>query len=320
MSPNDAFCGVCGAKRQEKTAKAAPSRGRDTKMYIIIIAAVALLFLGIAAALFGYILYGGVKTDVRTDETAVASQTPEQTTEAVSIAKYETYYVVNCKTVISLRERPDNSAIVIAEIPLGTPVSYVEPAQNGFAKIIYNGTTGYALQSYLSNNPDDIKRNSQTPTPNTNGNSGSSKGAQQESGGAVSNPGFNSYTDNEYRFSCEYPAHFAAASGASKFVRRSYKAPDNTATLNICATKNSTGLSPQKVQDNFKSSFPGTVDYENTGSDWCVCRTYKDGMYHYGYFSLKNGMVRGFEMHFDGAYFKTYEKYVDYIYDSLILN
>ena len=103
----------------------------------------------------------------------------------------------------------------------------------------------------------------------------------------------------------------------SKFVRCSYKAPDNTATLNICATKNTTERTAKKVQDNFKSSYPGTVDYENIGSDWCVCRTYKDGMYHYGYFSLKNGMIRGFEMHFDGAYYQTYETYVNYIYDSL---
>ena len=324
MSPNDMFCGVCGAKRQQTPVNTAPPGGSDSKMYIIIIAVVALLFIGIAAALFGYILYGGAKPDEdsKTTEAAVVSQTPEQATEAAAIAKYETYYVVNCKTSISLRESPDNSAIVIAEIALGTPVSYVEPAQNGFAKIIYNGTTGYALQSYLSNDPDDIKRNYQTPTPNIGNNaySGGSAGGYQASGGAVSNPRFYSYIDNEYRFSCEYPAHFEAATGTSKFVRSSYKSPDNTATLNICATNNSTGRSAKKVQDNFKSSYPGTVDYENIGSDWCVCRTYKNGIYHYGYFSLKNGMIRGFEMHFDGAYFRTYETYVNYIYDSLILN
>lgn len=331
---DDKFCGSCGAKnptyklsdnddknKLNKVDNAVEPDGSKMKKYVIVIAAIALLLLGIAAALFGYILYGGANPSDKTDKTAAASQTPEQVTEA-AVARYETYYVVNCKTAISLRESPDNSAIVIAEIPLGTPVSYVEPAQNGFAKIIYNGTTGYALQSYLSNDPEDIKRNSPTPTPNTgnNGKPGSSAGGYQASYGAVSNPGFYSYNDNEYGFSCEYPSHFTAAAGNSKFVRRSYKAPDNTATLNICATKNTTGRSAKKVQDNFKSSYPGTVDYENIGSDWCVCRTYKDGMYHYGYFSLKNGMIRGFEMHFDGAYFQTYETYVNYIYDSLILN
>ena len=271
MSPNDAFCGVCGAKRPEyrqasgnnvnrsrKTANAAPSGGSDPKIYIIIIAAVALLFIGIAAALFGYILYGGAKSD----EDSKATEMP-----------------------------------MVSQMPVK------------------------ATEIAATHAPEGIKRDPQTPSPKAgdNGTSGSSKGANQASG-AVNNPVFYSYTDNEYSFSCEYPAHFAAASNSSKFVRRSYKAPDNTATVNICATKNTTGLSAKKVQDNFKSSFPGTVDYENIGSDWCVCRMYKDGMYHYGYFSLKNGMIRGFEMHFDGAYYQTYETYVDYIYDSLILN
>ena len=271
MSKNDAFCGVCGARnteyrrtngnnanRSRKTANAAPSGGSDPKIYIIIIAAVALLFMGIAAALFGYILYGGAKPD----EDSKATEAP---------------------VISQIPERPTQIAATHA--------------------------------------PDSIKRDTKTPTPNTgnNGKSGSSPGGNQVSG-AVDNPSFRSYADNEYNFSCEYPAHFTAASNSSKFVRRSYKAPDNTATVNICATKNSTGLSAKKVQDNFKASFPGTVDYENIGSDWCVCRMYKDGMYHYGYFSLKNDMIRGFEMHFDGAYYKTYGTYVDYIYDSLILN
>ncbi len=274
MSKNDAFCGVCGAKRPEyrkananntnksrKRVNSSPADESEPKIYIIIITVVALLFIGIAAALFGYILYGGQKTaeDSQTTEIAVTSQVPEKATERVNTVKQD---------------------------------------------------------------PDD-KKNTQTPRPTSNtgnnGKSGSSSGGNQASG-AVENPSFRSYSDNEYKFSCEYPSHFVTATGTSKFVRRSYKAPDNSATVNICATQNSTGLNVKKVQDNFKASFPGTVDYENSGSDWCVCRTVKDGMYHYGYFSLKNGMIRGFEMHFDGAHYSIYEKYVDYIYDSLILN
>lgn len=64
--------------------------------------------------------------------------------------QYPTYYVVNCEEWISLRSEPRTSAAVLKEIPYGSPVSYVETAENGFYKIIYNGQTGYGLASYLS--------------------------------------------------------------------------------------------------------------------------------------------------------------------------
>ena len=63
---------------------------------------------------------------------------------------YPTYYVVNCKQSITLRTSPSTSASEICQIPLGSAVSYIETAQNGFYKIIYNGSTGYGLASYLS--------------------------------------------------------------------------------------------------------------------------------------------------------------------------
>lgn len=62
---------------------------------------------------------------------------------------YKTLYVVNCKESITLRTSPSTSAKEIMQIPLGSAVSYIETAANGFYKIIYNGNTGYALASYL---------------------------------------------------------------------------------------------------------------------------------------------------------------------------
>ena len=49
-----------------------------------------------------------------------------------------------------MRKQPDVNSGQITQIPLGSAVSYVESAQNGFYKVIYNGSTGYALASYLS--------------------------------------------------------------------------------------------------------------------------------------------------------------------------
>lgn len=63
---------------------------------------------------------------------------------------YETYYVVNCKESITLRKSASTKAGEYCQIPLGAAVSFVEKAENGFYKVIYNGTTGYALASYLS--------------------------------------------------------------------------------------------------------------------------------------------------------------------------
>ena len=64
--------------------------------------------------------------------------------------QYVIYYVVNCKQSITLRPQPDVNSGEITQIPLGSAVSYVEAAENGFYKVIYNGSTGYALATYLS--------------------------------------------------------------------------------------------------------------------------------------------------------------------------
>lgn len=63
---------------------------------------------------------------------------------------YPTYYVVNCKQSITLRTNPSTSASEICQIPLGSAVSYISTASNGFYYISYNGNNGYALANYLS--------------------------------------------------------------------------------------------------------------------------------------------------------------------------
>lgn len=332
--PEDAvYCNNCG----QKVVRSNRERSNSTRNYVIIaITAAVLLIIGVAAAVFGYMYHNNsIKDDgSKTAMQMTASPEPTNTPSAaaptaaggdVNIAKLETYYAVNCDKSISLWEAADTSSGVLKQIPLGDPVSYVEPAQNGFAKVIYMGTTGYALQSYLSNNPEDIKR---ADSGNTSADkSNESKRADRDSAadnqktrGVVNYPGYNTYTDSAYDFSCIYPEHFIKTSNSDPFVRRSYKAADNTASLNICGTDNKSNLSAKTVQDNFKSSYPGTIDYENRGDDWCVCRTYKGGVYHYGYFKIKDGMIRGFEMHFDGEYYTVYDGYVNDIYNSLEFN
>lgn len=62
---------------------------------------------------------------------------------------YGTMRVVNCRESISLRRSPSVGASEICQIPLGSIVSYVSSASNGFYEITYMGNTGYALASYL---------------------------------------------------------------------------------------------------------------------------------------------------------------------------
>lgn len=70
--------------------------------------------------------------------------------QAPSVAPvYATMRVVNCNESITLRTSPSTKAGEIRQIPLGEVVSYIEPAANGFYKISYLGSTGYALASYL---------------------------------------------------------------------------------------------------------------------------------------------------------------------------
>ena len=76
-----------------------------------------------------------------------ASATSQQGTAEI---QYTTMYVMNCETDISLRPQPDVNSGRICTIPYGKAVSYIQTAQNGFLKINYDGTEGYALASYLS--------------------------------------------------------------------------------------------------------------------------------------------------------------------------
>ncbi len=77
-----------------------------------------------------------------------ANAVPAANTENNTV-KYQ-LYVVNCRESISLRTSPSTSANVITMIPLGSQVGFIENSSNGFYKIMYQGSVGYALSSYLA--------------------------------------------------------------------------------------------------------------------------------------------------------------------------
>lgn len=83
--------------------------------------------------------------------TQIQTQAAEPATAMTQVLT--TLYVVNCNESITLRTADSTSAKEIRQIPLGAAVSFMENAANGFYKVSYNGSTGYALASYLSVDP-----------------------------------------------------------------------------------------------------------------------------------------------------------------------
>ena len=82
-------------------------------------------------------------------------ETQSQTAAVTQAQVLTTLYVVNCNESITLRVSDSTNAKEIKQIPLGAAVSFMENAANGFYKVSYNGSTGYALASYLSVDPYD---------------------------------------------------------------------------------------------------------------------------------------------------------------------
>ena len=82
-------------------------------------------------------------------------ETQPQTVAVTQAQVLTTLYVVNCNESITLRVSDSTNAKEIKQIPLGAAVSFMENAANGFYKVSYNVSTGYALASYLSVDPYD---------------------------------------------------------------------------------------------------------------------------------------------------------------------
>lgn len=99
-----------------------------------------------------------IETYPQPQETLPPATQPQETlppSTTVQAQVLTNLYVVNCRESITLRTSPSTSAGEIRQIPLGAAVSFMENSSNGFYKVAYMGDTGYALASYLSENPYD---------------------------------------------------------------------------------------------------------------------------------------------------------------------
>ncbi len=109
----------------------------------------AVSFLENTDAVFAKIMYNGQTGYVKRE---YLSSTPPAATSSANTKVLYTLYVANVKHSIYLRETPSDNGNIICEIPLGTPVGFIEQANNTFSKINYNGKIGYSKTEYLSGN------------------------------------------------------------------------------------------------------------------------------------------------------------------------
>lgn len=68
--------------------------------------------------------------------------------EAVAVALYRAAVTAKSGKTVKMRKRPDAVADVLEKIPLGQTVDVLESA-DGWAKIRWNGTTGYMMGEFL---------------------------------------------------------------------------------------------------------------------------------------------------------------------------
>lgn len=103
--------------------------------------------------------------DEREKEEEILDRTPQPTVSPAQptpssdvVTKY--VYVANVAYSIYLRSTPYETNNIICEIPVGTKVGYIGPADGTFSKIKYGSYVGYSKTQYLSNYAPSVSRGS----------------------------------------------------------------------------------------------------------------------------------------------------------------
>ena len=96
--------------------------------------------------LFCQLTDASLMVETLTEEpTAAADPTPTPDT-----ASEDTYFVVNVKTSVNLREEPSTTSTVLAEVPKGSTVQSAGELVDDFMRVEYGGQTGYIHSQYLT--------------------------------------------------------------------------------------------------------------------------------------------------------------------------
>lgn len=98
--------------------------------------------------LFCQLTDASIVTDAPTEEPAPAAEaTP---TPAPAPISDNTYYVVNVKTSVNLREGPSTSSTILTSVPKDTAVQATGEVTENFMRVEYNRMTGYIHSDYLA--------------------------------------------------------------------------------------------------------------------------------------------------------------------------
>lgn len=135
-----------------------PKKNSNTGLIIAVSILTVVIILGTLTAvllLTGVLSFNQTEVETEALQTAAAAPSSAPTPEAVPAAAdnsiKQIVYVANVNNSIYLRSTPEETeGNILTEIPLATPVGFIEQADAVFDKINYNGMIGYAKRQYLS--------------------------------------------------------------------------------------------------------------------------------------------------------------------------
>jgi hypothetical protein len=125
--------------------------------------------------------------------------------------------------------------------------------------------------------------------------------------------GYKRYTNTAYNFSCLFPAGFEVFNDGTKSLWSVRSSDGGVVTISASAATDSVSDGKQR----YISQKGGTIDYQNSGSNFYAVRLADGGKYHYKYCKYANGNMYWFEVDFPGSSYSRYDTIINDMYQSL---
>lgn len=136
---------------------------------------------------------------------------------------------------------------------------------------------------------------------------------------AVESPQYNTYRNNTFGIEIEYPTHFSEVleqNGQNQHYKL-WENADGSAILCVNVTDNVYNVTPEEIQADLIEMYDGEVTYSPVKDEWFALSINDEVFYHYAYYRVENGYIKGFEFHFAGKdNLPIYSKYIDDIFAS----
>lgn len=134
----------------------------------------------------------------------------------------------------------------------------------------------------------------------------------------VTMPGYDYYVDNKFPLEIDLPSHFIERQQGSSICRKNLVSASGDAAMRVCAAYNGGAITAEELKNRFANLYGGEITYSAGKEEWFAMSCNDSLRYHYAYYSVRDGMIRGFEFHFSGAENNDiYAGYIEHIYSSL---